>query len=97
MNNASVLALGVGLAVGNEALTLNNTNATGSVRCDQGRPRVHLVGPITLGVDASINVQTNAAFTISGTVSGAGGLTKFGPGVLTLASSGRDPTAAPLT
>ncbi len=73
-----------GVDVGNEPLTLNGTGLanTGALRSVIGDNSWS--GPVTLATNATVGVDLGSQLALTGTVGGAGGLTKVGGGTLIL-------------
>ena len=63
------------------SLILNNSGSTATLSSNQGTHTIDVGVQLASGLNATINAGT---FTISGAVSGAGGLTKSGVGILSL-------------
>jgi autotransporter-associated beta strand protein len=82
-NGSTSLAIDGNITVTNEALALNTTSTLGiqNFAADTNT----WTGPVTLGTNSTIWVVTNGSFIITGALSGPGGFTKTGPGLLTLA------------
>ena len=80
VSNAATLRLSDNIHVSKEALTLASTDANGAVECTGGTNTWD--GPVTLAEDAVINISPNARLTLSGSIGGAGDLTKTGIGTL---------------
>ncbi|MBC8097627.1 MAG: autotransporter-associated beta strand repeat-containing protein, partial [Akkermansiaceae bacterium] len=78
VNSNASLRVFSDIAVGAEALTLNSSSATTLSSNDTNS----WSGAVTLDATASINVDTNSSLILSGIISGTGGVTKIGPGVL---------------
>src|SRR5262249_20323538 len=81
INGTSVLQLVGGITIGNKSLTLNSTaDANGALENVSGNNSwsgpISLQQTTTMGVDHSTDVLT-----LSGVISGPGGLTKVGPGI----------------
>lgn len=87
VNGTAVLEVQNNISVGNEALFLNSTAATGSLQSVSGTNS--WAGVVTLQTDSSIAV-TAGQLTISGAITESGGtrsLTKLGAGTLVLTSA----------
>ncbi len=85
INDSAYLALGNGISITGEALTMNTSDsyALDSV----GSVTNTWAGPISLSQDTMVYVATNGLFEIIGSITGAGGLTKWGPGTLTFSGT----------
>lgn len=93
INGAAYLALN-NVAITNESLTLDSTSSQ-AVWVGGSDTNVW-AGPIILNGDATFNILTNTVLNVVGPITGAGSLTKRGPGVLQL-SGAQDNTFAGLT
>jgi len=82
--NGARLALVGNITINNETLYLNSTNP---IALDNPGGNNTWTGPITLARQTGINVNQDWSLVTSGVISGLGGLTKSGPGILSLSGS----------
>jgi autotransporter-associated beta strand protein len=88
VNSPARLALGTNIAgTINETLELNGLGGgNGAFQCNDGGVAVNWAGPISLVTDSGVGGAT-AGLTLSGPISGDGGLGKFGANTITLAGA----------
>jgi autotransporter-associated beta strand protein len=87
VSNGATLELVPGVRIANEPLTLNGPGLPG-LGALVGDAINSWAGPISLTGDSTIIVLTNGVLSLSNSISGAGQLTKNGPGTLKLAGPG---------
>ena len=94
VNSGGTLFLYGAVAIGAKPLVLNGTGfysgvSSGALVADYGNSS--WAGPVTLASDSMINVSDGAyGLTLSGAIGGTAGLTKIGPGSLTLSGNGNN-------
>jgi autotransporter-associated beta strand protein len=87
INGTVRLVIDAGVNVTNENLTMNSTYANGAIWCPSGA--CSWTNPtITLSVPTTMQIDSGAALSLVGLITGAGGITKTGPGTLTLSGAG---------
>lgn len=80
INNSAYLALGGGVSITGEALTMNTAD---SYALDSVGSVTNIwAGPVSLSRDTMVYVASGGVFDIIGSITGAGGITKWGPGIL---------------
>ena len=82
-NGSTYLLLSGNITVTNESLTLNTPNTLGIYNFVADTNT--WTGPVTFNTNVFIYTVTNSSLTLAGPLSGPGGFTKNGPGILSLA------------
>jgi len=86
INNSAYLALGGGVSITGEALTMNTAD---SYALDSVGGVTNIwAGPVSLSQDTRFYVASDGLLDISGSITGTGGVTKWGAGTLKYSGSG---------
>src|SRR5207247_4267850 len=94
--NGGNLELSGDVTISGKALTLDTTNAAyGAIYSGDGTNTWN--GPITLSKTAVISVKTGSGVILGEAVSGVGGVTKIGPGILTYSGTSANSYSATTT